>query len=221
MLLWTTLGAALAMPASGTLAGASPCGPGTADGPRVLVLRGHRYRRIGRCHGVPVYLTRSTDSTFDDRAAAHGPVVLVTRRSIAPASEGGGWPAPRGNLYLSLVVSLPPDEARAALTSAVDDELRKQAPGLAATSAWDGDYGAHRAPDGRFISGLLSGTRVAGTALGLDLHIGATPRAYRRLGADGDHVSLATLGFPVAPSRAALWSMLGRLPPPAGGQPGG
>lgn len=204
--LWMTLGAALA---------ASPrCAPGKADAPRILVLRGHRYRRIGECHGVPVYRTRSTDSTFDDRAVAPGPVVLVTRRSVDPASAGGGWPAPRGNLYLSLVVALPPVEARAALTSAVDAELRAIAPGLATTAGWDGDYGAHRAPDGRFLSGLLSGSRRAGTALGLDLHLRASARAYARLAADDAHVSISALGHRTPPLDAVLWSMLRRVPPP-------
>jgi hypothetical protein len=214
MPLWTTLGMSLAMATTPARAGADACGPGTAGGPRVLVLRGHRYRRIGRCHGVPVYITRSTDSTFDDRSVAGRPVVLVTRQSVDPASEDGGWPAPRGNLYLSLVVALPPNAARAALTAAVDAELTERAPGLVTTSGWDGDYGAHRGPDGRFLSGLLSGTRPEGTALGLDLHLGATPRDYDRLGAREDHVSLETLGHPGDPLRATLWSMLRRLPPP-------
>lgn len=191
------------------------CGPGPADAPRVLRLRGHRYRRIGQCGGVPVYQTRSTDSTFDDRTAAPRPVVLVTRQSVDPASAGGGWPAPRGNLYLSLVVALPPAEARAALTRAVDAELAERAPGVRPTAAWDGDYGAHRGPDGRFLTGLLSGATPRGTALGLDLHLGATERAYAALGAADRHVSLATLGAGEADLDAALWSVLRRLPPPA------
>lgn len=201
-----TLGAALAAP--------STCAPGPGPGERVLVLRGHRYRRIGQCHGVPVYRTRSTDSTFEDRAVAPGPVVLVTGRSVDPASAGEGWPAPPGNVYLSLVVALPPDEARAALTAAVDETLARHTPGMETRSGWDGDYGAHRGPDGRFLSGLLSGTRPEGTALGLDIHLAAPARAYARLGAEEDHVSLRTLGHDPPPVDEVVWAVLRRLPPP-------
>jgi hypothetical protein len=207
MVLWMSLGAALAAPAD--------CGPGDGPGPARLVLRGHRYRRIGQCHGVPVYRTRSTDSTFADREAAPGPVVLVTDRSVDPASAGDDWPAPRGNVYLSLVVALPPEEARAALTTALDRALAEHAPGLEATAGWDGDYGAHRGPDGRFLTGLLSGARPEGTALGLDLHLHARPRAYNRLGAAEDHVSLRSLGHAPPPVEDTMWALLRTLPPPA------
>lgn len=206
MLVWMTLGAAFAADVA--------CGPGPAEGPRVLRLRGHRYRRIGQCRGVPVYRTTSTDSTFADRTAAPGPVVLVTRESVAPNSDDGEWPAPRGNLYLSLVVDLQTEAAQAALTKALDAELRHHAPDLAARSGWDGHYGAHRASDGRFLTGLLSDSRPEGTALGLDLHVHARASAYARLGAEADHVSLAALGYAPPCLDAVLWSVLRRLPPP-------
>ncbi|MEC7947216.1 MAG: hypothetical protein VX265_06575 [Myxococcota bacterium] len=206
MLVWMTLGAAFAADVA--------CGPGPAEGPRVLRLRGHRYRRIGQCRGVPVYRTSSTDSTFADRAAAPGPVILVTRESVSPDSDGGDWPAPRGNLYLSLVVGLERDDAQAALAQAVRAELHHHAPDLATQSSWDGRYGAHRASDGRFVAGLLSESRPEGTSLGLDLHVHARASAYARFGAEADHVSLAALGYAPPCIDAVLWSLLRRLPPP-------
>lgn len=196
------------------LAATGDCAPGPGPGPRTLVLRGHTYRRIGACHGVPVYRTRSTDSTFADRESAAFPVVLVTRESVDPDSSGGDWPAPPGNVYLSVVVALPAQPARDALTESVDGVLAALAPGLATTSSWDGDYGAHRGPDGRFLSGLLSGNTADGTALGVDLHLRATARAYRRLGADSDHVSLTALGIRTPTVSDITWQLLRSLPPP-------
>jgi len=197
------------------LAGPDDCAPGPGPGPRTLVLRGHEYRRIGACHGVPVYRTRSTDSTFADREDAPFPVVLVTRESVDPDSAGGAWPAPPGNIYLSLVVSLPAEAARTALTASVDGILSALAPELVSTASWDGDYGAHRGPDGRFLSGLLSESTPQGTALGVDLHLRAPPRAYRRLDAEADHVSLASLGITTPRVPDVTWQLLRSLPPPS------
>ena len=194
-------------------AGTVECGPGPGPGPRILELRGHRYRRIGQCRGVPVYRTRITDSTFADRDAAAGPVILVTRESSSPDSAGDEWPAPRGNVYLSIVLDLPPDEARATLTGAVDHAIGAIAPGLETTSGWDGDYGAHRISDGRFVSGLLSGTHPDGTAVGLDLHLRARPRAYERLEATEGHVSLRGLGYPTPTVDTLTWTLLRSLEP--------
>lgn len=203
----------------------SPCTPSPDTGAQAEQrLRDHTYRIIGHCGSVPVLRTASTDSTFRDREVAEGPVILVTETSVDPTAADDGWPAPPGNLYLSVVLPGPRSAARERLSQALDTWRRDAAPQVAWTEAWDGLYGAHRGPDGRFVSGLLLEERPEGVAVGLDLHLGATQAAYEALGASAEHVSFRELvgrDFAVEP---ALWTVLNLLVPEApseGVSPGG
>lgn len=196
-----------------------PCTPLATPSPRTRSLRGHPYTRIGDCGGVPVLHTPTTDSTFRDRDHANEPLILVTATSVDPTSAGDDWPAPPGNLYLSVVVPGPATAARARLSAALEAWRARHTPELAWTEGWDGLYGAHRAADGRFVTGLVLQERLEGVAIGLDLHLGASQAAYAALDNAHQHVSLAELTgreFPIAP---ALWELLSALvrapaPPP-------
>lgn len=177
----------------------------------VFNLRGHVYRLVGHCGAVPILRTTTTDSTFRDRDAFGGSVILVTETSADPTAAEGEWPAPPGNLYLSVVVPGPLASARKRLSDALETWRRQHAPEVVWTEAWDGFYGAHRGPDGRFVSGLVLDQRPEGVALGLDLHLGATPSAYAALGKEAEHVTLETLTGRSLPARQALWAVLDLL----------
>lgn len=171
--------------------------------PRAVRVRHHRYRRIGHHHGVPIYRTRSTDSTSLDRAELPFPAILVTRTSRDPNSADGQWPAPRGNLYFSAVVEMSSEEAKALLTQEFTPLLQEWLSETNISIGWDGPYGAHRAPDGRFISGMVVQPTPEGTEIGIDVHLRASERAYRRLGGEADHASIRTLtGQAPAPDEA-------------------
>lgn len=180
-------------------------------------MRSHAYRRVGACGSVPVWRTASTDSTFLDRAVAPEPVILVTAESVDPTSADG-WPAPVGNLYLSVVVPLAVEPARAHLEGALEGWRAARAPEWTWTVGWDGPYGAHRGPGGRLVTGLaLERQPGGGTALGLDVHLSAVEADYAALGAAGEHGTLAgARGVPV-PVDPELWDLLNRLwlPPTA------
>lgn len=185
----------------------------------VATWRGHAYRRVGACGTVPVWRTARTDSTFRDRAEAAGPVILWADESVDPTAEAD-WPAPPGNLYLSVVVPLDEDGARAHVEAALEAFRARHAPGVAWTAGWDGPYGAHRAADGRFVTGLaLQAAPGGGTAIGLDLHLHADEAAYAALGAAGRHATLAGLAGSAPSPEAAVWALLERLWMPAAPRP--
>jgi len=159
-------------------------------------LRGHRYRRIGTWQGMPVWQTPQTDSTFRDRQALEGAAVLVTAETTRPNTSEGSWPAPPGNLYLSLPAT------PAALSAAVSDWVQPRIPALALALRWEDGFGAHRLPDGRFLSGMVEGAGV----VGLDLHLNADYTGH-----EAEHAALAgLLGRPV-PIDEALWGVLARV----------
>ena len=180
--------------------------------PASLTLRGHTYTLIGACSGLPVYRTARTDSTFLDRAAADRAVILVTAESVDPTAAEDGWPAPTGNLYFSYPFPAPPEQARQHLSAAIAEWWALQVPEVVATEGWEGSYGAHRAADGRFLTGLALDAPGAGRVpVGVDIHLNATPAQYAVLGADEDHVSLATLTGQRFDVDAVLWAILSRL----------
>ena len=186
-----------------------PCGP--APSSVVRELRGHLYRQIGSCQGIPVFRTDRTDSSFRDREAAGEPLVLVAAESVDPTAETGGWPAPVGNLYLSAPLAMGPAAARARLSSVLAAWWVAALPEVELTEGWEGDYGAHRGPDGRLLSGLVVTRLPTGAAIGLDLHLNATESAYVALGHPGAHATLAALtGQPVNLDET-LWALLPRL----------
>ena len=154
------------------------CGPEeTTPLPDTLVLRGHTYRLIGVC-GWPVYRTKTTDSTFLDRAETDHVVVLVTEESVDPTTTEEAWPAPAGNLYLSY--PFPHDEAaaRAVIEAAIEGWRLAHIPDVSLTAGWDGPYGGHRVDDGRFLTGIALQPHRHFTQIGLDLHLNATPEQY-------------------------------------------
>lgn len=200
------------------LADPSPsCGPTPAAAVRDLC--GHRYVQIGRCNGMPVFRTDRTDSTALDRAASPDALVLVTGESVDPRAAAGDWPAPPGNLYLSAPLAGDRVAARARLSSALAAWWVAALPDLALTESWEGDYGAHRAPDGRLLSGLLVADLPSGAAIGLDLHLNATEADYVARGHPGAHVSLATLRGQAVDVDAALWTLLPLLLDPGADPP--
>ena len=171
--------------------------------PRAVDVRNHRYRRIGHHHDVPIYRTRSTDSTSLDRAELPFPAILMTRTSKDPNSADGQWPAPRGNLYFSTVVPMSSEEAKDLLNESLTPLLQEWLSEKNVSIVWDGAYGAHRAPDGRFVSGMVVQSTPEGTEIGIDVHLRASARAYRRLDAEADHASIRTLtGQAPSPARA-------------------
>ena len=192
---------------------AADCGPGVraADTPQTLLLRGHTYTRIGACDRVPVYRTPSTDSTFLDRAEADRVVILVTAESVDPTTTETAWPAPTGNLYFSLTVVGDADAARSLISAVLAEWLAAHVPEVTVTEGWEGEYGAHRGPDGRFVSGLALETARATTAIGVDLHIAATPAQYAALSAEREHVSLAALTGRSLSVDDALWWILSAI----------
>ncbi|MCB9793808.1 MAG: hypothetical protein H6741_13905 [Alphaproteobacteria bacterium] len=185
------------------------CGPAASETPEALRLRGHDYALVGVCLGTPVLRTDSTDSTSHDRAEAPHAVILVTGESVDPESEEGGWPGPLGNLYLSTPYPGPPEAARGAVSEAV--EAWAAPLGLSLNEGWDGPYGAHREPEGRFMTGLVVEPLGQRSWIGLDLHLNATPEAYAALGAEAMHVSAATLTGQPQDLEAALWTSLRAL----------
>ncbi len=190
------------------------CGPGQAlSGPETLVLRGHTYTRIGACGILPVYRTPSTDSTFLDREAARQSkaIILVTDESVDPTTAEDAWPAPTGNLYLSYPYPGHAERAREAVSAAISAWREQHAPEVAMTEGWDDLYGAHRAADGRFLTGLALSPRLSFVDIGLDLHLAATPEQYAALSAEGEHVSVATLTGAAPDPEAALWFILSAL----------
>ncbi|MFT5686267.1 MAG: hypothetical protein ACI8RZ_007223 [Myxococcota bacterium] len=194
-------------------AASADCGPGLAHGGAdTLVLRGHTYTRIGDCGVLPVYRTDSTDSTFLDREAAQRKtIILVTEQSVDPTTVEDAWPAPTGNLYLSYPYPGGADPAREAISEAITAWRDQHAPEVAMTEGWDDRYGAHRAADGRFLSGLALNLRDDHADIGLDLHLSATPAQYAALSAEGDHVSIATLTGTQPDREVALWFILRAL----------
>ena len=189
-----------------------PCAPDPASAaPVTVTLRGHAYRRIGACGDVPVLRVASTDSTFRDRSEAAGPVILVTDQSVDPTSADG-WPAPAGNLYLSVVVPLDVEPARAHLVRGLEAWRSARAPEWTWTVGWDGPYGAHRDASGRLVTGLALEPRPGGaTALGVDVHLSASQADYGSLGAAGGHATLAEARGAPVPVEPELWDLLGRL----------
>ena len=196
-----------------------PCTPVPPEPGRSRMIRGHAYVHIGDCGGVPVLRTDTTDSTFRDRDHLGEPVVLVTGRSVDPTAQDGDWPAPPGNLYLSVVLDSPMEPARARVSAALEAWRRRHAPRVPWTEAWDGAYGAHRAEDGRYLSGVVLEARPEGTAVGLDLHVGATPAAYERLGKGDEHVTLDALTGRSRDLDATLWQVLELLLSPSPAPP--
>lgn len=190
---------------------AAECGPDAAAAPDTLRLRGHTYTRIGSCDRVPVYRTPSTDSTFLDRIEADRAVILVTAESVDPTTTEAAWPAPTGNLYFSLTVSGDVDAARGLISAVIADWMAAHVPELTVTEGWDGGYGAHRGPDGRFVSGLALESTSALTAIGVDLHLAATPAQYAALAAEQEHVSLGTLTGRSLSVDEALWWLLSAI----------
>jgi hypothetical protein len=191
-----------------------------SQAPQALTLRGHDYTLIGACGLLPVYQTARTDSTFLDRDAAESAaIILVTTESVEPTTAEDSWPAPPGNLYFSYPFPGSPEQARESVSAVLEAWWAEVAPGVAITGGWDGDYGAHRAPDGRFVTGLALWSRSARghIPVGVDVHLGATPAQYAALGAEAGHVSLATLTGQSVDVDAALWAILTRLHDRAGG----
>jgi hypothetical protein len=168
---------------------------------KMLVLRGHRYDHIGSWQGLPVYRTTSTDSMLTDRRALSGPAVLTTLETRAPTTSESHWPAPPGNLYLSLPHPGPLQVACAALSSGLGAWLSVAAPGIVLREEWDGGFGAHREPGGRFVTGMV----VAEGAVGIDVHL------HGRYEAGSGHVALSQLALEVSGIEAACWSVLGAL----------
>ncbi|MCB9744452.1 MAG: hypothetical protein H6740_17775 [Alphaproteobacteria bacterium] len=186
------------------------CGPIPEGEANHLSLRGHDYAQIGWCAGRPVFRTTRTDSTSLDRAAApHPQLILVTLESVDPSSAEGGWPGPEGNLYLSTPFPGPPAQAKRAASAAVQAWAAPL--GLPLSEGWDGPYGAHRASDGRFLTGLVVEPLGGAAWIGLDLHLNATSAQYAALGQEAGHVSVATLTGAPQDVDAALWSTLRRL----------
>ena len=190
---------------------AADCGPEPAASPETLILRGHTYTRIGACDRVPVYRTPSTDSTFLDRAETDRTVILVTAESVDPTTAEDAWPAPDGNLYFSLTVAGDLDAARGLISAVLADWMAAHVPEITVTEGWEGGYGAHREPGGRFVSGLALEPAAALTAIGVDLHIAATPAQYAALSAEQEHVSLATLTGRSLSVDEALWWILSAI----------
>ncbi len=185
----------------------SPAGPGACT------LRGHPYRAVGQWRGLPVLATASTDSMLRDAAALAAPAVLATGETRAPATAEAAWPAPPGNVYLALPV--PPALPTAVLGRGLLRWWAEAGPAAWTPAlSWEGGFGALRAPDGRFVGGLVHAALDGGrTMLGLDLHLRGRYRP------DSGHVGLVTVlpGWdpgPVASVRAALLSAWdGALPP--------
>ena len=202
----------LILPLLATVQAAGDCGSAQSiNAPAMLVLRDHTYTLIGTCGYLPVYQTAMTDSTFLDRGAADRPVILVTQESRDPTTAEDSWPAPTGNLYFSYPYPGDAGEARAAISVAIADWQATFAPDLVMTEGWEGHYGAHRGADGRFLTGLALELRQARAAIGVDLHLNATPMQYAALAAEADHVSIATLTGQTQDVDAALWWVLSSL----------
>lgn len=187
------------------------CGPTLPEAPARLSLRDHDYALIGQCGGLPVYRTPSTDSTFLDRAEAGLELILVTEESADPSTAQDSWPAPMGNLYFSVPCEGDAERARASISAAVAEWSETQVPELELAEGWSGLYGAHRATDGRFVSGLVVDTEQSACAIGVDLHLGASPEQYAALGAEAEHVSFATLTGRAYDVDEALWPILRSL----------
>ena len=160
-----------------------------------ITVRGHQYTLAGVWRDLPVYRSAWTDSMFSDRVALSVPVVLVTAESRAPQTAESSWPAPPGNLYLCL----PADQA--SVSQGVSAWLAQAAPTLSLSLSWDEGFGAHRAPDRRFVTGLA----VAGNYVGIDIHLNGLYTAQ------SGHVSLATLLGRSVDVDAALWDVLALL----------
>jgi len=195
-------------------AASAACGPEQElPALETLVLRGHTYTRIGTCGSLPVYRTPSTDSTFLDRAAAREStaIILVTDESVDPTTAEDAWPAPAGNLYLSYPYPAGSEAARAAISESVAAWREQHAPEVAMTEGWDERYGAHRAEDGRFLTGLALSPRSDAVDIGLDLHLAATSEQYAALSAEDEHVSIATLTGTAPDREVALWFILSAL----------
>ncbi len=187
------------------------CAPGTPGGsPKHFEVRGHSYDLVGACGTLPVYFTPLTDSTFLDRAEAPmAHAILVTGESRDPTSAADDWPAPAGNLYFSYPFPGTLDQARQAISGVVGDWWAGVAPDLAITEGWDGAYGGHRASDGRFVTGLALEKIRGFAAIGVDLHVGATPEAYGP--AASEHVSAQTLTGAPQDLEATRWRVLAAL----------
>lgn len=202
------IAAALAVILSSSALGA--CGPTPpVQAPRQLSLRQHDYTLVGGCGSLPVYRTALTDSTFLDRGTTDRRVVLVTDESSDPTTAQESWPAPMGNLYFSYPYPGDLQQARAAVSEVIGSWWQGVAPQLPIAEGWDGAYGAHRVADGRFVTGLALDELAQGTAVGVDIHLGATPEAYGPAAAR--HVSLATLTGHAPDPTQTLWTVLSAL----------
>ena len=92
----------------------------------------------------------------------------------------------------------------------MSDWIAWAAPAISLSEGWSGPYGGHRALDGRFVTGLVIEPINGTTAIGVDLHLSATPEQYAKLNSDG-HVSLHTLTGTLPDLDATLWRMLSQL----------
>ena len=181
-----------------------------------LWLREHRYTHLGHCTVGPVYRTQCTDSMSQDRQTAPADaIVLTAHHCTQPSTAEHFWPAPSGNLYLSIPFWGRPTQAREALTDGLEQWWMQCAPDVPRTVRWDGWHGAHRAADNRFLSGLtiFQGPRTGVCFMGIDVHLSASEDQYKALHADHEHTSIATLTGRQLNVDEQLWSVLRCLTP--------
>lgn len=168
------------------------------------------------CGAHPVVVVRQASSALDLLAAelseeavdaATTPIVIL-QRPVSPHSASGDWPTPRGNLYLAWFEPKP-DPLLDVEERIVAWFAELQPPIIAIALGEPGAYGGVKV-DVRFVAGVAVMPHPAGALVGADLHIGASPRAYRRLGEEARHVSAVGLGAR-RPGVAEGWAAVARL----------